>query len=482
MNSHRPDLHRRKQGGFVLVWTIIFFAVFFAMIATFTDFTANYFRSTKRTMQTLNALAVAEAGADHFMTKINLDNDYAGTNGALGQTDTCSNAAVPFTVFNTTSQGKGVFDTCVQAGTITNEKIVVSTGKIYFPATAANPTVSRKIKLIIRGTQQAGYTVFSGSGGLNLSNNVSLTSGPIYIGGKLTMSNNSTIGTVANPVTVSVSDNACPSPATASYPQNCGNNQGSPAYSIQVSNGAYIRGPVSAPNTISDLTHLTNPGFVSNSVPTVTPPPDDHYTIVATITNSSAPANANCSGGGTVNWSANTKFTGNVSTSNNCNVTAKGDVWITGNLTMGNNATIKVDDSLVSPPYLVIDGSTGLNTGNNSAFLPNAAGIGFRVVTFYSSNAAGSGPNACSPSCASVTGIELAKSQTITTINLANNFSSGSGSFFYSRWTALNVGNNATVGAIAGQTINLNNNGNLIFNSSTALGFLTWDVKYYEQL
>lgn len=473
---------RRGEQGFVMIWTIIFFTVFFSIATTYATFGYRYFKIVLRTSQSLDALALAEAGGDAFLTSVNADNSYAGTNGTLGQSDSCSNASAPVTLFSTAKQGKGTYESCVKPGTIANEKVVYSTGKIYYPATASTPTTTRKVKLIIAGTLSTGYTVYSGPGGLLLNNNVTLTSGPVYVGGKLVMTNNSSIGTVASPQTVYVADNGCPYPATASYPQNCGNNQGNPPYSIQLSNGAYIRGSVYAPNTISDPTHLTNPGFVSSSVPATSMPAYDHNTVVAAITNNQAASTADCSSGNTTTWNANTKFTGNVSTSNNCSVTVNGDVWITGNLTLGNNSNIIVGNGLGSAPKIVIDGSGGLNTGNNSAFIPNGGGIGFLTMTFYSRNAANTGANACSPTCSSVTGLELANSTTWITINLANNFSGANSSVFYARWSELYVGNNATVGALLGQYIVLNNNGNLIFNSSSALGTYTWDVKYYEQI
>lgn len=472
----------RNQQGFVMIWTIIFFTVFFSIAASYATFGYRYFKIVKRTNQNLSALALAEAGSDAFLTSINSDNTYAGTNGSSGQANSCGNGSAPVTLYDTALQGKGTYESCVSPGTIANEKIVYSTGNLYYPQTASTPTTTRKVKLIIAGTLAAGYTVYSGPGGLLLNNNVTITSGPVYVGGKLVMTNNSSIGSVASPQTVYVADNGCPYPATSSYPQNCGNTQGNPPYSIQLSNGAYIRGSVYAPNTFSAPSQLTNPGFVSSTVPSVSMPNYDHDNMVSAITNTQAASTADCSGGSTKTWGANTKFTGNISTSNNCSITVNGDIWITGNLTLGNNSNLIVGTGLATSPRIIIDGSAGLNTGNNSAFIPNGGGIGFLTVTFYSRNAANTGANGCWPSCSNVTGLELANSTQWITINLSNNFSGANGSVFYARWSELYVGNNATVGALIGQYIVLNNNGNLIFNSSSAVGAYTWDVKYYEQV
>jgi hypothetical protein len=187
-------------------------------------------------------------------------------------------------------------------------------------------------------------------------------------------------------------------------------------------------------------------------------------------------AQASCSGNQTATWAANVHITGNdVSLSNNCVVTVKGNVWINGGLSLSNKAVLIADPSLATPPTIMIDGADGLTFSNQSIAAANASGVGFEFITFWSTAA-------CSPDCANVTGTDLANSQTKPTISLDNQ-GLGASSTFYARWTEVTLGNSGSLDSLLGQTVKLNNTGSITFGSGSGSGgSFTWDIRYYEQL
>lgn len=456
----------KQERGIILVGVLITMLFFMVVGISISEFSVNHYHSARRSLITLDALAVAEAGSDFFMHELNKPGStYTGTGSE-------------YTLFNDNIQGKGTYQTSIANGTIANEKIITSTGRIYLPANSATPTVTRKIKLIIVQSIAQPYNIQSGPGGLYVSNNTVITAGPIYVGGKLTMSNNAIIGTTSTAVDVYAEDMACPVGGGSGYPNQCSS---SPPYTVATDTNTRIYGNVYAKNDVD--VHSRVIGTISATVPHIDFPAIDHGTVTSAHSWTSRNDNGDCNNG--ITWPANLHFSGNVSLGNNCSITVNGDVWIDGTLTLGNNATLKVANGLSVQPKIIIDGynSGSFITGNNASLTANSTNLGMQILAFYSFNPAGSGPSGCNPGCSSLNGPELYTSQSKTTINIGNNFSAAVGTLFYTRWTDLTVSNNTTVGQLEGQSIHLSNNGNLVFNSgSGGGGAISWDVKYWEQL
>lgn len=466
-----------QQDGIIMIGAFIITLFFLAISLSAAEFGVSHYTSTRRTLTTSGALNAAEGGADAFMVQINQASTYQGTTNAPSTaTDSCTGyTPAPVTLVSNTPQGKVTYETCVKNGTISGEKIVFSTGKVYQPTTAANPIVTRKVRLVINQVAGTTYNVMSGPGGLNMSNNVHILTGPVYVGGKLTLNNGASIGTLLTPVTTYVGDMACPSPATAAYPQVC------PSSSVSVITGltSHLYGDTHVANTVDTASRFTQPGATQHdTIPAISLPPADHATLTAGMSNSGSMASQSCSGGamhlsGHYSGSSGT----NLNIANNCTVYLDGDTWLDGNLIFGNNSSLTTLGSLATAPNLIIDGSTGLDTGNNGGILTNILGVGLNVYTFYSTD------SSCNPSCSNVTGTALATSQALTTIKLGNNFLGAANTKFYSRWTGLVVSNNATVGQLIGQRIDLNNNGSIVFSLlGGGSAATTWNVRYYEQI
>ncbi len=472
MKSHLKSTN--VESGIILVGVLIVTAFFMVTSLALAEFGVSHYQSARKTLIATSAINAAEAGADAFMYGINAATDYQGTNNApVGATNSCTGyTPAPVTFVNNSVQGKVTYESCVKNGTISGEKIVYTTGKVYLPSTSSTAKVTRKLRLVINQALTPSFTVMSGPGGLNLSNNVRITAGPVYVGGKLTLAPNATIGSIGTPVPTYVADLACPSPATSAYPMACTSGN-----SIAIGNNAHIYGDVHPLNNADNPSRLTNGGIIDHTVPSISLPSADHGTLTAGLPNSGGMAAQVCSGGA---MHLSGHYTGSSSTTlsgaNNCTIYLDANVWLDGNLALGNNTTLRPGNSVTSPVNLIIDGSTGFTSGNNSFVTANPTGVGFNMYTFWSADAS------CRPNCSNITGTALSTSQQLTTINLSNNVSGAANIYFYARWTKLVLGNNATVGQLIGQTIDLNNNGDIQFSSSSGGTPNGWDVRYYEQI
>lgn len=461
----------QNQAGYLMLLVIIMGAVFLAIVAAITNSAGSNLKAARTSLAGLSALSTAEAGADNAIFNLNKDNSYVGTNTSCPITTT---GAHPVTFFSDNVKGKGTFETCVANGTIPNEKVVYATGKVYLPANASKPLATRRLRIILIGTYNGTYAVQTGPGGLIMTNSATITNGDVYVGGTITMSNTAAIGSAAKPLNIWAGDYVCPKPYTPAYPILCGVGSGD---SIII-NGpqAHIYGTVNANNQTS-TSGLSNPGLVGSSGVADSVLPDyDRAAQKSAVTGAMTAAAASCSNNQTRTWPANTHITGgDVTLDNNCIVTVQGNVWIDGSLTLKSKAIIKVDGAVASTPTIMIDGSSGLTLGNQTNVSSNTAQIGIQFITFWANSA-------CSPDCTNLTGTGLANSQNVTTMNI-NNQGLGAGSTLYARWSKVVINNSGSIYQVLGQTIELDNPGNITFGSSTTSGAVyTFAVRYYEQI
>ncbi|HSH31777.1 MAG TPA: hypothetical protein VK963_03895 [Candidatus Saccharimonadales bacterium] len=453
-------LQTGHQAGIILIGALATMSFFMIVTLAVAEFGLSHFRSARRSLVALNALSVAEAGAERFMFEINKpgNSTYPGSGGAVE-------------LYNDSVKGRATYETSVTSGSIANEKIVTSIGSIYLPAGSAQPLVTRKVKLVITGTTPSGYAVQTGPGGLIMSNSASIGKGDVYINGYLTMSNSAVIGSNSTPARVWVAHLNCPTGGGSTYPAQCTSGQ-----PITLNTLAHIYGEVRATNQTNG-SGMTNPGlFVGSTAPPVNLPPHDREALKTAATTSRTAADASCSGNQSKTWAAGTHITGgNVSLTNNCDITVSGDVWIDGKLTLSNNSILRVAAGVTIPPTIMIDGagSGAFTTTNSAALNANADGVGFEFITYHSAAA-------CSPDCSDVTGNDLYNSRNILTISINNN-SVAAGSSFYARWSKVSLTNGGSVGGLIGQTVEMTNSGNVTLATSGTSGDSVWDVKYYQQ-
>lgn len=446
---------RRSEDGQILITLIIVVPSLILMIGAYLVLSTSNYRLSRTDQFHTMSQAAADSGADYAIAQINQDANYSGTAETTLHSDSTLKTTYTTSVSNVDS----------------NNKLLTATGKTYWPASSANPATSVTIKVQLRAVAQGNYSLISGQGGLVMSNSSKIIAGDIFINGTIKMTNSSQIGLTTNPVNVSVADAACPTPADATYPRLCSSGEGPTP--ISITNPAWIYGNVKA-NNQPDGNRMTNPGLTATSGVTVQALPSyDRDAQKAAVETTVTGASAGCNSG-TKTWAANTKITGDVEVKNSCKVTVAGNIWITGNLTLSNTAQLIMADSLgATRAYIMVDGSAGATFKQTTQLVSNASSTGFEVISYWANSG-------CSPDCANLTGTGLANSQAVTTISLLNSASAPQ-SIFYAYWSQVNIGNSGQIGALIGQTINMNNSSTITFGSTAQSGSVYWVANGYRR-
>lgn len=459
-----------NQNGFVMATLLSVIVIITVLItAVITRGVANH-QSAVFQNSRMNSQFASDAGLDVGIYQLNQDANYTGTSGEIELLNS--------------GDVKTTYEVEVADGATDEKKIITSTGRTYSPVSSTSPKATRvfqvEVEAVTSGTGPG--SVVSGVGGLILNNNAKITGGDVIVNGTVTVNNNAQIGLSTNPINLRVAHQSCPSPVNATYPQVCTTGQ-------PITNNGLIYANVQAQNQ-TNSSGMSMPGLIivppdltSKFDPVAVPGYDraGHKALLqlpSTDPNLAgyAPNNAavSCGNNQSKTWSANIKITGNISLGNNCTVTITGNVWITGNLSFGNNSTIQISNSLgTTRPVIMIDGASGIVTGNNSRILPNNVSTGAEVVTtWWNTNTATNGNFNCGGiadllDCTSVTGLALSTSQATTTISLSNN-ANASGTIFRTLWSRAVISNNSSLGAVAGQTIQLGNNAVINFTATIA--------------
>lgn len=449
-----------NQRGSFLVAAMIIIMFMTAIGLSLSGLIAEQYSHTKYQLYDANATQVAEAGIEESVHALNADDSFGGY-------------TTPVEFFNNVDQGKGIFTTTVSENADGKSKSIISIGEVYRHSTDPNPYITRKIKVTTVGTTSGSYSVYTGPGGLILDNHSSIINSPVFVNGFIELSNSAQIGTDTNPVDVDVANEQCPASGGPTYPQVCTDG----TQPISLLNSSHIYGNVCATgqtdsNGISGGNGGT--GLKSGCIaPPASPPSYDRQAQIDAVTTTGS-ANDNtytCGNGQTKTWPSNLKLTGSVSLSNNCRLTITGNVYITGNLSLSNSSQILVADSVNNTqPVVIVDGTISIN--NSSSMAANSSGTGAKFISFKNSTG--------DPS-ATVSGSDLKNSQSVTTVSVGNS-ARVPGMIFDAYWGKLVLGNASTIGAVAGQTIELNNSGNIIFGTKLSSGVKTWSITSYQRL
>jgi hypothetical protein len=445
-------MKKPNQKGFIVPIILITFFLILTSALYILDLSVTNNKTANQESARVNAQFAADSGLDIGIQNLNADETWTGLSE---------------TVLSSNTKTKTTYQISVADGATTSKKTILAIGRVYSPASSATALVTRKYQLDVQAvTSGIGLTsVVSGVGGLVLNNNSRITGGDVVVNGTITVNNNAQIGLsttdyVGHPeqvVNIRVAHISCPVPASASYPRVCG--AGENGEPIRVTGKIY--GDVRATNQTT-ATNMLNPGLTTGvTVAPYTLPDYDRAAQKSAVTTTLAPSDPSlsCGNNQSKTWPANLKITGDVSAGNNCTITVSGDVWITGNITMGNGAKFIVANSLaLTRPTMMVDGQLGMVFGNNNTIQQNISGTGMYVLTYWCGAS-------CSPDTNPVTGIPLSAAQTALTLDLSNN-SSAPGSILYARWSKVRISNNGSIGAVAGQTIELGSNAIINFTSS----------------
>ena len=458
--------HNLNQRGMVVVAVVIIAAVLTTIGLSLAGFTSSQFSRTARNVYIANANQLAEAGIEQSMDELNQDDTFAGY-------------ATDQVFFNNPEQGKGVFRVTITNGTDTNEKTLVSTGKIYKYNTTKLVS-SRIVKVTAVGTGSEGYSVHTGVGGLILGGSANITNSDVYVNGTLSLSGTAKIGTNAQPLKVFVANIACPPGAApgASYPQPCGNSTQpiTMAYSTAIYGTVCATGQTSTGPNNNIKPGVSGEGLKLGCVaPTVATPTYDRAAHISrmTTTASSTDNNYVCKNWPFQRtWPENLRLNGNVSIASSCEVKIKGDVYITGDLNIGGAAKITVDESVgTRRPTIVVDGK--ITVGGSGRLIANSQGTGMYFISFKSAASCGS-------ACTSLSGNDLKSSQVLQTIDVGGSVNLP-GMIFHAYWSKVSIAGSGSIGSALGQTVDLSGAGTVTFGTTLSSGARTWTITSYQQ-
>lgn len=454
------------ERGLILILAIVLTAAMALMGLSLMSQSTSQYSLTASSSARANATYTAEAGVERSVQALNLDSAFSG----YGSTQE---------FFDNQTQGYGTYTTTVTpAPGNANAKVITSDGTVSRFNDRSRVVARQTVQVTVVGTGSEGYSVITGPGGLILNGSANITNSPVFVGGTITLTGSSKIGTTSKPLQIDVSNKACPTGSNpgASYPSVCTGNE----QPISLDYSTAIYGSVCATGqTTTGPNNNIKPGnggqglILGCTAPDITTPTFDKAALLAGVTTT---ANATdsayaCSGSQTRIWPAGLKLVGDVSISNSCKLTIGGDVYITGKLTFAGSATVKVDDSLgTNRPTILADGI--VNVGGSAAITANTSGTGPEIVS-YASNAP------CASSCTSLSGSALKTSSSYETIKVDGS-AKVPGVIFNAQWGKVTIGGSGNVGAATGQTVDLSGSGTITFGTVLATGSSTWTITSYQ--
>ncbi len=457
---------KNKQAGSFLVAAIIMILFLTSIGLSIASLVALQYQHTRRQIYVQNAELVAEAGVEQSVHQLNNDDSFAGFTSAQQ-------------LFSNSTQGRGTYTTTIATNADGESKTIISTGNVYRHVADTSPYLTRQIKVVVVGTTASGYSVATGAGGLILGGNAAIANSSVYVNGLLDMSGTSTIGTQQNPVTVDVSNIACPlgSNPGPTYPSLCSGSE-----PISMTNNVQIWGSVCATGQTSTGPNNNIQGGNGGAgleigciSPHVPQPIYDRQDIIdaVTTTGSGSSGTYACSGSNkNVIWPANLKLTGDVSIGLGCKtLTINGNVYITGTLTVNSSPKIIVADSLgTTRPIIIVDGT--IDVGGSASMIANTSGTGADFVSFKNNT----GNPAATP-----TGNNLYSSQQMQNVKV-NGSASTAGMIFDAYWSEVVLVGSGNIGAAAGQTVNMAGAGTVVFGTTLSSGSKTWSISSYQPL
>lgn len=481
-------LSKDARGSAVLPFVIV--VPFLILITTYyMNLTVSSFRLARGDQLQTHAQFATDAGVDISLREINLNGDWTGTS-EMDESDVNDEVEL-----HNNGNIRTTYETTVESPDDDN-KIIVSTGRSYFPASSEEPSSTITVRIGLRPVRAGEFSVVSGVGGLFMSNSSKIVGGAVLINGSIDMRNSAQIGLSTNPVTVDVAHQNCPVSPDSTYPQLCDSGENGEPVSIQ--HPAQIFGTVKA-NNQTDGSRMSSLGLVSplcllpsteiNCVDPLDLPNHNRSEQKTNVTNPSGSNDSyhkNCESNNTTRlWPARLKINGDVTIGRSCKIILEGDVWITGSLTVENSGQIVPSDSISlggqntvdeNMPTIMVDGASGVVVRNSAELASNTNEIGMKVVTYWS-NAS------CSPDCGDVTGSDLYSSQNERTIVMQNN-TQAPNTMLYARWSQVELANGGSIGAVVGQTVRLSNSATITFGTPVtgAEGSSFWIINDYRRI
>lgn len=120
----------------------------------------------------------------------------------------------------------------------------------------------------------------------------------------------------------------------------------------------------------------------------------------------------------------------------------------------------------------MVDGQNGVRSKRGD-FVSNSAGVGFNIIASWCNDFSIN-------DCTDVTGANLIASSVQTTVLLENDVEAPN-TFFYARWSTVDIQNDGSLGAIAGQTISMSNHATITFGTAAGVPTSYWIIDGYRR-
>lgn len=462
-----------RENGYLLPLTVVVFVVLIGIGMSIAAVVSSKYAASRQGVYSTNALYAAEAGVSDTIARLNMNTSFTGFSSEK-------------TFADSGDRGRSVYTTSVvpESG---GALAIISEGATYRSSGDTVRNNTKKIRVIVtqQRTPVTGISLMAGAGGLKMDSfsHVTTGGGSLYVLGNVqtNWAANSSIGTAAKPLSLTVANIAC---GTANWPERCVPASDS-IYGTSGFNGA-IYGTVCANDNVSGTDIFASPpdhvGRIANcSPPRATMPSFDKKAFIDTIKASSTKVSAasfNCPFAWTEHYidiPANSWIEGDLAPSMayGCVLRIKGDVYLDGNLSVGSYGAIAVDDSVgANRPKIIVNGRVVVGDAANNVSGPQRS-IGFGannvgtvadIISFQSTNTTCSRnetiPSSTVASCLSVVESKASADLDGSSANRALSCSGGSGiganfsgATFYAYYGTVYCSQPFTIQSVGGQGV-----------------------------
>lgn len=440
----RHITHTRPDQGYLIVMAMVFVIALLGIGVSIAAVVGARYRVDKNYTYTENAVSAAEAGISAAIYNLNATGGYF-TGYATPQA---------FPIGSDTSRGEYTVSIADNAdGTST----LTSVGKVYRTTSDTTPASTKTLKAIATPTMTTvAAGMVAGPGGLTLGTMADINTKNIYIQGKLSLQGGIIGKPTANPTTtINVANIACGT--GASYPQPCPANQ----EPISLGFSTSIYGTVCATNQYTSVVppfsgiypDTNGLGLIDRCVaPSASLPTFDRKVVYDGTAGNIQPGGAfkdffYCALNREYNFPANVRYTSSVTTDNNfCAYNIHGNMYIKGDFNTNFGNQLIVDESLTTPPIIMVEGA--INLSNTAIHKNNSHGVGVIFISFKSANAT------CNtdPDCVSISNNDLYNSINTTTASCTGGFCNLDGSVLYSAFGTVDA-SGGCVSGLGGQRI-----------------------------
>jgi len=465
----KKRLSKQNDNGWLLISALVMMIFLTALGLAISQYVAIEYQDTSMEEYTQNAQLTAEAGIEQTVNELNTNSSFTGYSS-------------PQQFFDNSVQGVGYFTTSITNNASNNSKTIVSTSTVYQTIAQNTTPISQSIKVTVAQTQSSGYSVLSGPGGLILNGSANIENSSVYVGGSITLTGATQIGSYNSPLTVDVGNDSCPtgSDPGPTYPTVCDNGTQpiSLDYSTKIYGSVCATGQTSTGPNNNIQGGSTGQGLEAGCTAPVAHPPTYNRPAqidAVTTTASASDSQYDCSGNKSITWPSNLELTGNVTVGNSCKLTIDGNVYITGSLTIDGAARVTVANSAgTTQPVIMTNGV--ISVGGSAQMLDNSDETGIDFISFDSTDSC---TTSTTDYCSSLTGNELQQSQTLQTIYVGGAVKVP-GMIFDAYWGEVTISGSGSVGAATGQTVDLDGAGSVVFGTQLNSNSGTWTITSYE--